>query len=101
MEDSMEAVAVNSKVIYTGASNRKWNGVVLASDPVTGQLAIRWTSFGPGVEKIKFQITKPEEVAVGEHLMKDLEKKAEAIVPKDAFKDIKTPAKKPAPKASK
>ena len=93
----MEAVAVNSKVIYTGASNRKWNGVVLASDPVTGQLAIRWTSFGPGVEKIKFQITKPEEVAVGEHLMKDLEKKAEAV----EAKATPAPAKKPAPKASK
>ena len=92
----MEAVAVNSKVIYTGASNRKWNGVVLASDPVTGQLAIRWTSFGPGVEKIKFQITKPEEVAVGEHLMKDLEKKAEA----KANVEVLKPAPAKSPKAS-
>ena len=75
----MNEVTVNSKVIYTGKSNRKWNGIVLASDPVTGQLAIRWTSFGPGKEVTKFQITPPAEVTVGEHLMKDLEKKAAPV----------------------
>lgn len=95
----MEAVAVNSKVIYTGASNRKWNGIVLASDPVTGQLAVRWTSFGPGVEKIKFQISKPEEVAAGEHLMKDLEKKAAPVEAK-ANVEVLKPAPAKAPKAS-
>jgi len=89
----MNEVTVNSKVIYTGKSNRKWNGIVLASDPVTGQLAIRWTSFGPGLEKVKFQVTPPAEVALGEHLMKDLEKKAAPVEAKATPAPKRAPAK--------
>jgi len=98
MEDSMNEVTVNSKVIYTGKSNRKWNGIVLASDPVTGQLAVRWTSFGPGKEVTKFQITPPAEVTVGEHLMKDLEKKAAPVEAKATPAPKKAPAKEAAKK---
>ena len=98
----MNEVTVNSKVIYTGKSNRKWNGIVLASDPVTGQLAVRWTSFGPGKEVTKFQITPPAEVTAGEHLMKDLEKKAEVAKPKvDTLIPGPAPKKAPAKEATK
>ena len=87
-------VKTNDQVIYTGASTRKWNGIVLAVDEVTNQIAVRWTSFGPGLERVKFQVTPLAEVEIGQHLMKDLEKKAEA-------KPTPAPKKAPAKAAEK
>jgi len=83
--------AVNDKVIYVGTdTKRRWNGVVLAVDEVTGKLAIRWTSFGPGKSVVQFQTQKPELVAIGQHEEKNLEKKAAPVEAKAT----------PAPKAA-
>ena len=95
-------VKTNDQVIYTGASTRKWNGIVLAVDEVTNQIAVRWTSFGPGLERVKFQVTPLAEVEIGQHLMKDLEKKAEVAKPKvDTLIPGPAPKKAPAKAAEK